>query len=345
MHRAARLAQRTLLAAAFAALLLASLASAQVPDLISDRPPSTGPLPIKTGLYYIDISEIDGATETFAATAYLVLEWNDPRLKFATADSSKVRLYKPDTIWTPAVEIINAQKLDDQQPPMCTVTPDGTVYYTRRVVARLNTQMDLRRFPFDRQQLQCIVESSRFASDDLAFVPDPDQSGFGRDIVSRGWDYRPLTWKTVNQPFAQSGVSYSRLIFSFEAARSPHYFLWKIIFPTAVFVLLTWCVFWMQVHDIHTALLISITILLTAVAFGNVTDALLPKLGYRTWLDQFQLGSFLFIVAAVVETITVHGMHLGGESTRAVNLRKYFRLLYPIAYLLFCAALFLFALL
>jgi hypothetical protein len=74
--------------------LVLSMSRAQLPDRVADRPPTQGPTQVKTGLYYIDISDIDGATETFSATAYLVLEWNDPRLKFETTDPSKVRLYK-----------------------------------------------------------------------------------------------------------------------------------------------------------------------------------------------------------------------------------------------------------
>jgi hypothetical protein len=321
------------------ALIAASSSVAQLPDLVTDLPPSSGPTQVKAGLYYIDISEIEGATETFAATAYILLEWNDPRLRFPSKDGSKVRLYKPEDIWTPGVEIVNAQKLDDQEPPLCTVTSDGTVYYARRVVGLLNTPMDLRRFPFDRQQLNVILESSRYGTDDLTLVPDAEQSGLGTDIVPRGWAYDPLAWKVLKQPFAKTDQTYSRLIFSFEARRIPFYFIWKIILPTAIFVFLTWSIFWMQVHDVQTALLVSITILLTAVAFGNVTDSLLPKLGYRTWLDQFQLGSFLFIVVAVIEAITVQNLDLAGKTDRAVRIRRILRVGYPVGYTVFCVVL------
>ena len=118
---------------------------------------------------------------------------------------------------------------------------------------------------------------------------------------------------------------------------------WKVILPTMVFVLLTWTVFWMPVHEVQTALMVSITVLLTAVAFGNVTDALLPQLGYRTWLDLFQLGSFLFIVSTVVETITVYGFSKGGKMRRAEKVRTFLRVFYPVSYALFCALLFLVA--
>lgn len=325
------------------ACLLAVPALAQMPDLVTERPPSSGPTPIKTGLYYIDISDIDGATETFSATAYLLLEWTDPRLRFTPKSDSDVKLYKPDEIWTPSVEIVNAEQLTDQLPPMCTVTSDGTVYFSRRVVMLLNTPLDLRRFPFDHQRMELIVESSRYGASDLTFVADPDQSGLGKDIVPRGWSYAPLSWEALDEPFAHTQQNYSRLIFSFEAARNPFYVVWKILFPTAVFVLLSWSIFWMQIEDLQTALLASITILLTAVAFGNVADSLLPKLGYHTWLDLFQLGSFLFIVTAVIEPITVHHIKLGGDTVRAEMVRKYLRLGYPLGYVLFCVVLLLIA--
>jgi hypothetical protein len=322
------------------AWLTTSAALAQLPDLVAERPPSSGPTQVKAGLYYIDISEIDGAAETCTATAYFILQWNDPRLRFESKDANKVLLYHPENIWMPAAEIINAQSVTDQIPPVCMVTSNGTVFYERRIVVVLNTQMDLRLFPFDRQSLNFIVESSsRYGSHDLVFQPDPDQSGLGKDIVSRGWAYDPLTWKVIDQPFASTQQTYSRLIFTFIARRNADYFIWKIIFPTAVFVLLTWTIFWMPVHEVQTALLVSITVLLTAVAFGNVTDALLPKLGYRTWLDQFQLGSFLFMVSTVVETITVFAIHTRGESVRAEKVRTFLRIGYPACYGLFCLVL------
>ncbi len=325
--------------------LAASSGWAQLPDRVTDRPPSDGPTKVKTGLYYIDISDIDAASETFSATAYLVLEWNDPRLKFTGKDASSVKLYKPEEIWTPAVEVINAGKVEDQEPPLCTVTPDGTVYFYRRVVAMLNTQMDLRRFPFDRQQLQFVIEtSSRYGTDDLVFTTDPVQSGVAKDIVSRGWSYSPLSWNVVAEPFAKTDQTYSRLIFSFEAKRNSGYYLTKIILPTAIFVLLTWSIFFMQVHDVQTSLMISVTILLTAVAFGNVTDSLLPKVGYRTWLDLFEMGSFLFIVSTIIEAITVNALHLDSKTERAVKVRRILRVLYPVTYGVFCLVMFLIAL-
>jgi hypothetical protein len=328
-----------MLAAGIAWLTLSPLL-ASVSDHVSERPPSDAPTQVHAGLYYIDISEINGATETYTATAYLALQWTDPRLRFASQDEDQVVLYHPEEIWTPSVEIINAQKVDDQIPAMCTVTSDGTVYFVRRVVVLLNTQMDLRRFPFDRQNLNFIIEtSSRYGSSKLVFLPDPDQSGLGKDIVSRGWSYDPLTWQVVDQPFANTQQTYSRMIFTFAAKRNAEYFIWKIIFPTIVFVLLTWTVFWMPVHEVQTALLVSITVLLTAVAFGNLTDALLPQLGYRTWLDQFQLGSFLFMVSTVVEIVTVYGVHRRGDTTRAEKVRTFLRIFYPGAYAFFCLVL------
>ncbi len=333
--------KRWILASFLACLVFfTTTGQAQVPDQIASRPSSAGPTPVKVGLYYIDISEIDGAKETFTVTAYLDVEWTDPRLSFTPKGEGNIRLYKPTDIWTPGIEIINAEKLEDQQPLLCTVTSDGTVYSSRRVVALLNNQMDLRRFPFDRQQMKFIVESSRYGTNDLVLVPDPNQSGLGEDIVSRGWNYHPLSWKVAVEPFAHTGEAYSRLTFNFEAERNPYYFIWKIIFPTIIFVFLTWSVFWLQVHDVQITLLVSITVLLTAVAFGNVADPLLPKLGYRTWLDNFQLGSFLFMVATVVETIAVYALNLGGETVRAEKARKLLRILYPVAYRIFCLILF-----
>ena len=60
------------------------------------------------------------------------------------------------------------------------VWPDGHVAYSEAFFAKVETPMDLRRFPFDRQQLEIFFHPFLYDRDELVLVPD--------DRLARTWN-------------------------------------------------------------------------------------------------------------------------------------------------------------
>jgi hypothetical protein len=112
-----------------------------------------------------------------------------------------------------------------------------------------------------------------------------------------------------------------------------HFFLFKMIFPTCLFVLLTWIVFWIKVEDLSTSLAVVITLMLTVVAFGIAIDSMIPRLGYRTWFDLFQACCFVSIFITGLECIVVYTVARRCSEGVAEKLRRLSRIVLPAFFL------------
>jgi hypothetical protein len=290
------------------ALLFLPAGAARAEVNLKDRPDPGHATEVQIGVYYIDFEQIDCATETFRAIGYLIMQWRDPRLAFAATNAAEMRIFKPDEIWRPYVEVINAQQYEEKIQSECLVSPDGTVLCGSRFTATLKSRMDLRKFPFDRQDLRLVVEPFLYDEHEVKLIGAPDKTMLGPEAFLSEWRFSTLRFVAGASFFAPTQKTFSRLTFSVEASRDERFFLFKMIFPTCLFVLLTWIVFWIKVEDVSTSLAVVITLMLTVVAFGISIDSMIPRLGYRTWFDLFQACCFVSIFITGLECIVVYSV-------------------------------------
>jgi Neurotransmitter-gated ion-channel ligand binding domain len=120
--------------------------SAEMPPLIERPNADSGPTEISVGMWFVDISSIDSAQQTFTAEIAVVLRWEDPRL--AHTGNGAVR-YPLDQIWHPRVGIVNeTNSVSRRMPDSVEVEPDGTVTYRQRYVGAFTQPLRLQSFPF-----------------------------------------------------------------------------------------------------------------------------------------------------------------------------------------------------
>ena len=85
-------------------------------------------------------------------------------------------------------------------------------------------------------------------------------------------------------------------------------------------VAVSWGVFWIPADDLNSQLLISVTTVLTLVAFSVALSNILPPVPYLTFYDAFFLICFLFILLTIVEVLIAHTVHRRvGPHRRAQN--------------------------
>ena len=80
----------------------------------------------------------------------------------------------------------------------------------------------------------------------------------------------------------------------FEIERDFQYYLFKVIFPIILILLVSWSVFWIHPRELESKLTITIVCLLSLIAYNFVIDEDLPKLSYLTILDYIVLLSYVF---------------------------------------------------
>jgi hypothetical protein len=176
-----------------------------------------------------------------------------------------------------------------------------------------STEMDLKKFPFDSQDLTITVtcdmpnvinfiEHYGFPS---YFTRDDFRLGSTFAIPYNTIVFTNLTYSHPSQ--SNSGYQYPKICFSLKITRKSDYYIYNIALPVGFISGLS--LLSMSVNDdgssLHTSERLSITLilLLTLVAYKLVVAESLPKLSYQTYLDYYLWWTFAFILFVALENV------------------------------------------
>ncbi len=294
-------------------------------------------LQVSIALRVINISGIDEVAQRFNVVGYLVARWKDPRLAFTPrAPWEKFRTYAPDQLWCPHFDFVNGVVPHSAYDVTIRVFPDGTVRYSERSSAELSNTFHLRTFPFDRQTLEILIHPSVAEDQTVELTPE-----HGAEAISaEPRVYQSLAQWTitgtnaaVEQVPGLSGEPISEIRFTVTIARRFNFYIWKVFLPLLLMVMLSWTVFWIDPTELSSQVQISVTTILTVIAFAFAIQANLPKVPYLTFIDVFFLISYLFVFATAIEITAVHfAGRAAGKIARARKINSASRILLPAAF-------------
>ena len=144
-------------------------------------PPGKPPVEVAAGFFLANLSAAAERSETFEADLYLSFRWHDPRLAFSGTESKRfledAATEQLKEMWWPQLEFINTGEPEVANRTL-ELSPDGAVQYKLSVTATFRSDLDLRRFPFDRETLEVRIQSFIWNQDQMVFVPDSARVGF-----------------------------------------------------------------------------------------------------------------------------------------------------------------------
>ena len=176
---------------------------------------------------------------------------------------------------------------------------DVRIMEIREGIMKVRHDFDLRSFPFDKQKISFSLYENEDVTAVLAAL-DFSHQNF-RDLVSKnnivpGWiitDYGIKYFLYSEESFYQ-GVFTSGLEHSLEVQRSHHYYIFKVILPIFLILLICWSVFWIHPRELESKLTITIVCLLSLIAYNFVIEEDIPKLSYLTIMDYIILLSYIY---------------------------------------------------
>jgi len=141
----------------FAALFLAAAVAAPFAR--------AAPRGVEAGIYVLNLGKLDVASGAYTVDFYLSLKSADPI---------------PDN----SFEFLNGRaasvdKVDDK---------NGGREKFYRIFANLSTPIDLRKFPFDTQKMQIVIEDKTESAEKVVYRANPKESGMDAGIVFPGWN-------------------------------------------------------------------------------------------------------------------------------------------------------------
>jgi hypothetical protein len=302
-------------------------------------PNSDGPTEVRVGLFVEDLRDIDAVQSSYHFRGVVSAIWCDPRLAFDSAAEGRTeKVYVGPEIdaltekiwWSGAFPVNQADELRVTERAM-RIRHDGTVSRDLNVSVRLSTQYDLRRFPFDHQQLTLEVESFTWSADELVFVADATTTGFDEAFRMPEWTIRAVGAHEERVDVIRSTQPFSRLVLTIDIERKSGFYLWKVLLPLFIIVALSWSIFWMVDERFGIRVRMSASGILTVVAYQFVASQNLPRIGYLTLLDKITIISFLLLATTVLESYIVSRY---GEEERdsAHRIDHAARWIFPLGY-------------
>ncbi len=163
----------------------------------------------------------------------------------------------------------------------------------------IKNDFNLKSFPFDKQTLKFRVRESRYGINkrilhSKGYVGRAFKEYLEKDDIP-GWDKLSASIKNYDQKIITSTKTlFSGLVIELELERQHGYYVFKVIFPIILILMVCWSVVWVDPKELESRLTITIVCLLSLIAYNFVIDSELPKLEYLTVMDWIILISYVY---------------------------------------------------
>jgi hypothetical protein len=308
-----------------------------------DLPGTARPVEVRASFHLRDLQEIDDEAESFEFSGIMTLQWKDERQAF---DSEEVgvaeKLYHGNfqvnelsPAWYPQVILANASQIPESQGILLRVAADGTCTLIHDLHAIARKELQLRRYPFDRQRLEAVFQILGFDRSQALLVGDanPVTAGIAEIRVPQ-WHLESVSgyFREVDAPYHAGTGNAATFVLTFDVHRQSFYVVRLVIIPLLIIVILSWCVFWMDRASLPDRMSVTFVGLLTAVAYQAMLGDIMPHISYTTFINAFISLSFLLMSATAAVNLLVCLYDRNGNHHLAILIDQRSRWGFPIAY-------------
>ena len=167
-------------------------------------------------------------------------------------------------------------------------------------VQRVKNFYNLKSFPFDRQTLKYTMVNDNYGLSDRLLFPQTFTYETLNDFIKKddipGWEKKSFNIKKFFYRNSTDPTNFGRdgIQIEIEIERKHGYYIFKVIFPIVLILIVCWSVVWINPREIEARLTITIVCLLSLIAYNFVIDEELPKLEYLTVMDWIVLTSYVY---------------------------------------------------
>jgi hypothetical protein len=217
-------------------------------------------------------------------------------------------------------------------------------------VAKIRADFDFQRFPFDQQKLIIKFDTKENITTNpkaVLFYEDPipqitlfnpqanifiELENFRENNYLKEWEIIEINvFSSLNTDRAYkidniilnepSDVLNIEIILE----RQINYYLYKIIIPVFLILLVAWAVLWIPTRQIESRLTTSIVSLLSLIAYNFVIQDEIPKINRLTSLDEYILLSYSYCVVPILMTIIFSSLLVREKQKLVTKANSYIR--------------------
>ncbi len=306
---------------------------------------------VNIGLYVINISNVNAVENTYRLEGLIDLSWCDPRLKINN-EQKHYEIYleedaktKLNRIWWPSITFVNEVEEYYSKNQELMIFTRGVIEYREKFSVELKSFFDLTKFPFDQQTLDVEIESFAWDKNEVKLKLNEEKNGFNPSLNLPEWKINDLQTQIKTTPEVRSEVPFYKFLMKIKLIRKPGFYLWKVIIPLIILVIISWSVFWMSEESLADRISFSLTGILTVVAYQFLISENLPNISYLTLMDAMLSLSFAAIALTVAENIFVDWLNQENLKFLAIKVDRICQFAFPTIYvfLLFAITFFYFS--
>jgi hypothetical protein len=287
-------------------------------------------------VFVLDIDNIDGANQSFAVNVFIAMEWLDERL----AHEGGKHAINLEAIWNPRIIIANRSGLlFKSMPEIVYVEPNGLCTYRQRYNGALSQPLELYEFPFDQHRFTIQFVSPGYTPDDIRYVPakakiDLPRKGGGIYKELSLPDWKIVEYEVTSNPFVPAeGSQVAGFSLEFIAKRYIDYYVWQVIIPLILIVIMSWGALWIDPTSSGTQIGLATTSILTLIAYRFMLGNLIPRLPYMTRLDYFTFGSTVLVFLMLIEVLTTSYLARMSKEKVARKIDRACRVILPVFFI------------
>lgn len=257
--------------------------------------------------FRLDVYEVDAVTQVITFSLKLFFKWVEP-ITPEVADRAEHNTHKQQAIyedieasqleWTPTFFFKNLMEKTDIAEHYSICRASGTVIGVFEYVLKIREILELQRFPFDRQLLKldvyCKCPLQQWMVD-----PDAPEPPFVLQEATCAGFYNPM-WKLerYESHLFNSVNMHHQLSIRLFASRNPIFYVVNFGLVNFLIIVLSMTTTAVPNQLFAERASITMTLLLTSIAFKFVITSYVPPTKYMTLLDQYMIIG-LFVLGAV----------------------------------------------
>lgn len=277
-----------------------------------------GGLQVEVEFVLMQFIEISTKYETVEMQGWLRQYWDDPRLSWDENEFDVPAFHVPiDQVWRPDIVMYEAVE-EEQTKYGATVYSSGRVFFASIAKVKIGCKMDIRAFPYDRQNCNFTIGSWSHNGLLLDVAPrliarEPDSPKSNRSAVDLSVFEGFQEWKLVTTRSIWKDLYYTCcpepfpvIIVELEIHRATRTYFSGMIAPIVLVTLVSFFVLLMPSPTSGARPALSVTLMLTIATVYFVASQSTPMSNDSTMIGRLYLVgilcSFVLVLASIIST-------------------------------------------
>lgn len=271
------------------------------------------------GLYVINLGKFDISDGSFSADCYLSFKGETNSDIVGQIDYEFMN-GSSDTTYELESEEEN-QKLD-------------------RVKATLVVPVDLKGFPFEKHNIQIIIEDKALTKNKLEYVADMKSSGLDPSVFIPGYQIDSWDIAVDEHYYSVFDENYSKFVFTLRVSKPLWNAFQKTLLPVFFMVVMVLLSFLFKKEMFENRIAAITSGLLGVVMFHSSVSDQLPPIGYLTFADKIMMISYVIIIASLIINVFVMKFMNNGKDEAAEMLDRRVKynvfIVYIVVFAVYC---------